>query len=208
MGLFGLTFLNPDPGAPLAHVHRWAGPNRAVLPRAQKFRGLLDHLVVVNGARHADHQVAGPVVLVAEGQQLVARDAPYRLFCAAHVAAQRLVAPHHLVNQDIHPVLWRVHQHTQFLDDDAALLLHLLGSENGVADDVGDHFQGEVQVRHRYLRPVHRYFLAGLGVEDSPDPLDGLGNVFRRRALFGALKQHMLDEVRGAADLLLLPTGA
>ena len=58
------------------------------------------------------------------------------------------------------------------------------------------------------LGVVERGLAVGAGIEHTADGLDGAGDHLRFRALGRALEEHVLQEVRGSGDVVVLVAGA
>ena len=104
-------------------------------------------------------------------------------------------------------VVGRIVGLADLLQDHATLALHLVRIEGRMGQDVADDVGPQ---RHVLLQ--HLYVISGLltrrvGVDMAADILDLLGDR-HRRALFGALERHMLEEMRGAVLAGVLVAGA
>src|SRR5205807_2143626 len=70
--------------------------------------------------------------------------------------------------------------------------------------DVEQHVRGQLEAVRRHPGPVDRELLVRRGVDHPADTLDRLRDVLRSGTAAGALEEEVLDEVRGAADAVVL----
>ena len=127
---------------------------------------------------------------------------------AADVAAEGLVGPHGLVNEEAGAGVGVIAAGGELLEDDAALFLELVGVEEGVADHVDDEVGGDVEVRPGDLAPVGGDLPGGGGVHEAADAVNGLTDHAGSGPRGGALEAEMLYEVEGACLRVRLVAGA
>ena len=119
---------------------------------------------------------------------------------AADLAAQRPVAEHRGLEQDL-AVLGRVVQvRADLLDDDGPLALDVGVLEPRPDDELADHVHRAFGLAARDADPVDRRFAVRRGVERAADALDGLADRPGRRVGRRALEREVLHEM-GDADL-------
>src|SRR5438874_3114295 len=125
---------------------------------------------------------------------------------AEHRTPHRLLGKGALLEIIEDDVVRRVVRLTDLLQDDGALALKLGGVEARMQQDVGQDVERERHVLFQHLGVIGRALARGIGVEMAADRLDLLGDV-PGAAPFGALKGHVLEEMRGAVDLGRLMPG-
>ena len=179
--------------------------SRALVPeqRADAF----DDLLVLDVPGHGDDRVRGDVLPCVVGGELLLRDAADGLARAAHIAPHRLVGPERVVDEQVGEGVRVVVGHRQLFEDDAALALDLVRHEQRGVVHVGEHVERDVEVVARDLGVVERGLAVGAGVEDAADGLDGAGDHLRLGALLRALEEHVLQEVGGPGDVVVLVPG-
>ena len=172
-------------------VPKWRGCQS---PRYSPTRST--HLPVGDVAGHGDDRVLRHVELVHVADDVVARDGLDAVGRAAGVAAQRLVRPDDLVDQDVDDVGRAVLGHRQLFEDDLALFFELVRVQQRVEQAVGQDVErgGEAMVAD--LGPVDGQLFVGAGVHHAADAFDLFGDLAGGRSPAGALEQHVLEEVR------------
>ena len=161
-------------------------------PRA--FRG---QAFVLDLARGSDKDAARAVARRHERSQQLAVDFIYRLDRAEDRQRQRMAFPEFLGEQVVDEIVGRVLGLRNFLQHDLALALYLGRIEHRFEKNIREHLGRHLEVLAEHLGVVAGVLLAGEGVEHAADGVEGLGDL-RGGALFGALEQQVLDEMRGA----------
>ena len=104
-------------------------------------------------------------------------------------------------------VIRRVLDHLDFLGDHFLLALDVVRPERRPHHDVRQHVDRQRQMLVEGLDVIARVFLRGKRVHLPADGVDRLGDVFSA-ARFGALEQHVLDEMGDAVQLERCVAGA
>ena len=104
-------------------------------------------------------------------------------------------------------VVRRVVGLADFLEDDAALTLQLLGEEGGVGEDVADDVGAEIEVLLQQLDVIGGLFTGGVGVDVAADIFHSFGDLGGAAAL-GALEGHVFEEMADAVLGGVLVAGA
>ncbi len=157
--------------------------------------------------RHANDEVARRVPLGHIVHEVLSRKPVDRLLCAGNAPAQRLVPEHGVVGKFTGPCRGVVPGATDLLDDDLALSLHLLFSQQGVLDHVGDDVHRKGDLLEGDLGKVAGHLMRGEGVTAAAGALDGRRDHYRLGPLSRAFEEHMLEEVGDAVDPAVLITG-
>ena len=89
-----------------------------------------------------------------------------------------MIFPESLSEELVDQIVGRVLDHLDLFDDDLLLALDVVGTEGGIAHDVGQDVERQRQVLVEHLDVVAGVFLRGERVELSADRIDGLGDVF------------------------------
>ncbi len=113
--------------------------------------------------------------------------------------AERVVFPESLGEDFVDEIVGVVLVHLDLFEDDAALAGDFIAGEDGVEHEVGEHIEGGGHMLVEHLDVEADGFLAGEGVEVAADGVHFAGDVLRG-ARFGALEDHVLDEVGDAVD--------
>ncbi len=174
VGLLRLAVLDVDAGGPLAEDDGVQVEGVAGGPVAHGALEPVDDLVVVDVAGDGDDGVGGDVLVVDEAEHGVAGEGADGVGGAADVAAEGLVGPHGLVDEEAGAGVGVIAGGGELLEDDAALLLELDGVEEGVADHVDDEVGGDVEVGASDLAPVGGDLAGGGGVHEAADAVNGL----------------------------------
>ena len=138
-------------------------------------------LVVGEVAGHGDDRVAGPVHRPPEVADGAGRQRADAVLVAADLAAQRPVAEHRRLEQDLAVLRGVVEVRADLLDDDPALALDLVVGEGGADDELAQDVDRAGRLAPRDAHPVHRRLAVRRGVERAADPLDRLADGARRR---------------------------
>ena len=150
--------------------------------------------------RNRQNGVIRAIVLFLEHQQRLAADGSNLLMRAENRARQRMLAEIRLRQQIIHQILRRVLAHSNFLQNNAALLLKLRLVHARVEQHIAEQIHRPRQMLGDHLRVVAGTFLGGKRIHLSAQRIHLHGDVLRRAAL-RALEQDVLDEVRKAVLL-------
>ena len=94
-------------------------------------------------------------------------------------------------------VLGIVGVHLQLFEDNALLLLHIVGAESGVQHQVREDVEGQRQMVVENLGVEADQFLRSEGVQVATDGIDGAGDLLRATRE-RALEEHVLDEMADA----------
>ena len=179
--------------------------------RGEALEELADGAVVGHVVEVADDERAAvrarPAAL-AEGDDRVARERPQVLLGAEHRAPERVVAERRLVDELLGDRRRLVLVALDLLDDDAALLVELVGVEVRAAGEVRE----QVDRLHRRLRADRDVegdeVVRRVGVERPAERLGGVVDVAVVRVLLAALEDEVLEEVRHPVLLGTLRAGA
>jgi hypothetical protein len=176
-----------------------ANPGTVPLP-AERRRGERSGFVVRDVADDRHDRVGGPVGAPPEvPDRDLGKRQDVRLV-TADLPAERPVAEHRGLEQDL-AVLGRVVQvRADLLDDDRAFTLDVGGLEARPDDELTDDVHRALRLAARDPDPVDRRFAVRGGVERAADALDGLADRAGRRIGGRALEREVLHEM-GDADL-------
>ena len=89
-----------------------------------------------------------------------------------------MIFPESLSEELVDEVVGGVLDHLDLFDDDLLLALDVVGTEGGIANDVGEDVERQRQMLVEHLDVVAGVFLRGERVELAADRIDGLGDVF------------------------------
>jgi len=158
------------------------------------------HRFVFQVAGRGDDQVGRRVdggVVIADGGLVQPADGVRR---AQNRLAQRVILPEVGGEDFLHQVIRAVLLHLDLFQDDALFLFDVLVAEERVKHQVGQHVEGARQVLVENLGVEAHQLLAGEGVQVAADRIHRARDLLRR-AIRGALEQHVLDEVGDAVAI-------
>ena len=112
-----------------------------------------------------------------------------------------------LGEQLVHQVVGRVLDHLDLFDDYLFLALDVFPVKRRVEHDIGKNIDGTRQVFVEHLDVVAGTLLGRERIQQAAHRIDLLGDALRRPRR-RAFEQHMLDEVRNTAPLLVFMPGA
>jgi hypothetical protein len=115
-------------------------------------------------------------------------EAGHRLLAAGDVAPERLVAPHMPVQQQMNQFGRRVFGFAQLLGDHAALFFDVGRVEARAQQHIGEHIERALEVKIGHFGVTDRGVEAGVGVQNTADALDRVGDLLGSRAAFAALE--------------------
>ncbi len=150
---------------------------------------------MVDGAGHGDDEVARTVVRPVVLPHRRSRRRADRLGASADRAAERMLPQHGLEEALVGDVSGVVARHREFLQNDAALVLELVGIEKGRREHVGEDLDRHRQVAILHLRVVAGVLLRGERIVLPADGVERDRDV-ERRAFRRALEEQVLEEVR------------
>ena len=136
-------------------------------------------------------------MLLHVAQKILARKAVYGLFRAEDLGLDRRSRKELFAGAVEHDVLRAVLGHGDLLEHDALFARHLLRIERAPKNDVRKHVDRFFEILVQRLHVEAGALLCGECVEVRPDRVHFRGNV-RSAARFGALEEHVLDEVGNA----------
>jgi hypothetical protein len=136
-------------------------------------------------------------------EDLRALEARDRLLGAEDGAAERVIGPERGYENLVHEIVRRVLDHPDFLEDHAALHLHVFSGEARRGDDVGQQIERGRHLLVEHVRVERGVLLAGERVDVASEDVDDFGDVGGGAAL-GAFEDEMLEKVRRAAVLFRL----
>ena len=126
----------------------------------------------------------------------------HQINAPADVPAAGLLAVDRLADEPPGPCAGVVVVALQFLLDNSALLVDLYLLELRIEEHIGGHVERRLKAVERHQVPVAGELLVGVGVQGAPRAFDLLRDHGRVGAPFGALEDHVLQEVRNAVDTL------
>ena len=141
-------------------------------------------------------------------QHILAAKPANRLLVAGDIAAERLIAPHGAVEQEVHQVRRRVFGLAQFLEDHPPLLFDIPGVEARAQKHIGQHIHRAVEMDIGDFSVVDGRLEAGICIQNAADALDRVGDQLGGWASLAALEQQMLDEVRDPVVRFILIAGS
>jgi hypothetical protein len=154
--------------------------------------------------RRRDDQPIRSVFRAQEGDQLAAIDTLDALLEARDRPPDRRVAPDEPVDQFADDLIGDVVNAPNFLSDDFALFLDIIGAEERAAQHVRDDIEADLDGVIGDSDGIGGRLAAGARVDVAANPLDLLGDDAGVRAALRPLEEHMLDEVRDARLLIHL----
>jgi hypothetical protein len=157
-------------------------------------------LRVLEIAGGRDDQVAPDVRLTEVAEQHVLRERRHRLGGAQDRPAERVIGPVLLGEELVNQIVGGVLDHLDLFEDHLLLALDLVEREGGMEHQVRQDVEGPRQVLVHHLDVVAGVFLRRERVEVAAHRVELLRDVLGG-ATFGALEEHVLDEVGDAALL-------
>ena len=151
-------------------------------------------------ARRRHDQVAADIRFPEVAEQRVLREAADRLGRAENRATERVVGPVLLGEQLVDQIVGGVLDHLDLLEDHLLLAVDLVGRERRMQHQIREDVERPRQVFVHHLDVVARVFLRREGIEVAAHRVELLRDVLRG-ATFGALEEHVLDEVGDPALL-------
>jgi len=154
----------------------------------------LEDLIVgdVAGGRH--DEMAGGEPVAEAGAERIATELLDGGRSAKNGAAERVLGPETARENVMEEVFGIVHVHLDFFEDDLALFFHVIGVEFGTKNEVGDDVEGDGEMLVENFGVETDLFLGSEGVQHAADGIHFAGDVLGG-ASFGALENHVLDEV-------------
>ena len=148
----------------------------------------------------SDDQIAGIEALSVIPEELLLIELTHRLFSATDGQTQRMPLPEVLREQLMHEVIRIVLVHLDLFEDDAALFLDVLFSEERVEHQVSEDVHRGRQVRVEALHVEADGLFGGEGVHVATNRIHLPGNLLGR-AMLGSFENHVLNEMRNAVPL-------
>ncbi len=180
---------------------------RARRERAELIGDASDEFVVVQITGSGEDHVAGAEAVAVVVEQCRLLQAGDGLGGAEDGLADGLIFPEvlgeDLVDEDVRVVFVDL----DLFEDDAAFALDIGAGEGGIEDQVGEDVERNRHVVGERFDAKADGFLAGEGVQVAADCVHFAGDVLGG-ARFGALEEHVFDEVGDAVDLGGLVAGA
>ena len=150
--------------------------------------------------QHRDPRAVAALQIGGDGGRVERAD---RFARAENRPSHGLIGPRAFGEQVEHPIVGRVLDGADLLNDHAFFALQFVRGELAVGDDVGEHVEREVDIFAKHPREISGLLDAGLGVEVAADVLDRFGDLFCA-APARAFEGHVLEHMREAVFLLAL----
>ncbi len=168
---------------------------------------LLDEVVVLEVAGGGEGDVSAEEAVGVVAEEGVLLEALDGFAGAKDGLGEGMAFPEGLGEDFVDEVVGVVLVDLDFFKDDAALAVDVVMGKDGVEDDVGKDVDGGGDVLVEDLDVEADGFLAGESVDVAADGVDFASDVLGG-AVFGALEDHVLDEVGDAIDFGQLVAGA
>ena len=152
-------------------------------------------MIVFDRAGGGDNRGAGAVAPAEIAVDRVPVEGTDALPRAEDRPADRLVRPGGSGEEIEHPVVRRILDGPDFLDDDVLFSFELIGVKRALGENVADHVQRQTGVDPENAGEIAGPLNPGLRVEVAAHVLDRLGDVAGASAP-RALERHVLDEMR------------
>ena len=156
--------------------------------------------IVVQIARRRDDDVAGSKSVRVSVDHRIAFEPLYRLFRPQDRLPQWMVLPEVLGKDLMHQVIGVILVHLDLFHDHPALPRNIARVKHGVENQIAQNIQGRRHMLIEHFDVEADAFFGGESVHVSANGVDLPGNLFGRTAL-GALKNHVLDEMRDPIPL-------
>src|SRR5258708_32533981 len=144
--------------------------------------------------RGGNDYIAGDKALTIKMRNRIAFETLDRVAGPENRAAQRVVFPEILGEDFVHQIVWTVLVHFDFFEDHTALADNIIGREDRIQNQVAEDIERDRQMFIEHLDAEADTFLGGESVNISADGIH-LARDFFRRAMFGPLEDHVLDDV-------------
>ena len=144
------------------------------------------------GDGHGGAGAVAPGEIAVDGVPVEGADA---LPCAEDRTPDRLVRPRGRGEKIEHPVVGRILDGADLLNDDILLTLEFVGVERALGENVADHVHRQTGVDPENAGEIAGPLNARLRVEVAANVLDRLGDV-AGASPSRALERHVLDEMR------------
>ena len=174
--------------------------------RKMLFR-VVDHLLMVDGARGAHHHRAALIVARQIGADPIAVEGRNAFRRSENGPAERLLGKGSGVEQIEDEIVRRVLDGADLLQDDALFAFKLVAIEGAVGQNVGQNIEREPRVGCQNMGVVGGLLDTRRGIEIAPCGLD----LFRDRtggAAARALERHVFEQVRQALLVMGFVAGA
>ena len=158
------------------------------------------NLIVRHVASRSDHQMVRREPILKTRANCVAIEFFHRLRRAKDRPPERMPGPEAARKNLVKQIFGIVQIHLDFFEDHLALFLHVLGIKFRAQNEVGDHVEGDGEIRVEHLGVEADLFFRGECVEHAADGIHFASNGFGGAAL-RALEDHVFDEVGKAVFL-------
>src|SRR6185369_3419321 len=169
--------------------------HRLRLQRAEMVFGKLYQFLVRQAAGRCDQNILGSVIAPVVAFHAIAIETADGLPGPQNWTPQRMALPKVTGENFVDQVLGVVDIHLELFENDALFLLDVALFEQRMAYQVGDDPESARQMLVENLDVVADQFLGSERVEPAANRIHGARDLLGRLVL-GALKQHVLDEMR------------